>query len=97
MRRQIGFYASTPAYEPVLAHHGWSDLHAEARTLTRDGRWSELGGLVDDEVLAAFAVVGEPAAVGDAVRERFAGLADRVTTSMPYDADDLLALDLLTG
>jgi probable F420-dependent oxidoreductase len=97
VRRQIGFYASTPAYEPVLAHHGWSDLHADARALTRDGRWSELGDLVDDEVLAAFAVVGEPAPAGVAVRERFAGLADRVTTSMPYDADDLLALDLLTG
>jgi probable F420-dependent oxidoreductase len=97
VRRQIGFYASTPAYEPVLAHHGWSDLHADARALTRDGRWSELGDLVDDEVLAAFAVVGEPAPAGVAVRERFAGLADRVTTSMPYDADDLLALDVLTG
>ena len=97
VRRQIGFYASTPAYAPVLAHHGWSDLHADARSLTRDGRWSELGDLVDDEVLAAFAVVGEPAPAGVAFRERFAGLADRVTTSMPYDADDLLALDVLTG
>jgi len=96
VRRQIGFYASTPAYEPVLAHHGWSDLHAEAHAFTKAGRWSELGDLVDDEVLAAFAVVGELDTVGGAVRERFAGLADRVTTSMPYDADDLLALDVLS-
>jgi len=96
VRRQIGFYASTPAYEPVLAHHGWSDLHAEAHAFTKAGRWSELGDLVDDEVLAAFAVVGELDTVGGAVRERFVGLADRVTTSMPYDADDLLALDVLS-
>jgi probable F420-dependent oxidoreductase len=97
VRRQIGFYASTPAYASVLEHHGWGDLHTEAHAFTKEGRWAELGDLVDDEVLAAFAVVGELDSVGAAVRARFAGLADRVTTSMPYDADDLLALDLLTG
>jgi probable F420-dependent oxidoreductase len=96
VRRQIGFYASTPAYAPVLEHHGWGDLQTEAHALTKAGRWDELGALVDDEVLAAFAVVGELDTVGAAVRARFAGLADRVTTSMPYDADDLLALDLLS-
>jgi probable F420-dependent oxidoreductase len=96
VRRQIGFYASTPAYEPVLAHHGWGELHAAAHALTKAGRWSELGDLVDDDVLAAFAVVGELDTVGAAVRARFGGLADRVTTSMPYDADDLLALDVLS-
>ncbi|HET6393744.1 MAG TPA: TIGR03617 family F420-dependent LLM class oxidoreductase [Blastococcus sp.] len=97
VRRQIGFYASTPAYLPVLEHHGWGDLHGEAHALTKAGRWSELGDLVDDEVLAAFAVVGELDAVGAEMRARFAGLADRVTTSMPYDADGQLALDLLGG
>jgi len=95
VRRQIGFYAATPAYRPVLEHHGWEDLHAEALRMTRADRWAELGDLVDDEVLATFAAVGELGAVGAEVRARFAGLADRVTTSMPYDADDLLALDLL--
>jgi probable F420-dependent oxidoreductase len=95
VRRQIGFYASTPAYRPVLDHHGWGDLHGAARALTKAGRWGELGDLVDDEVLATFAVVGELDAVGADLRARFAGLADRVTTSMPYDADDLLALDLV--
>jgi probable F420-dependent oxidoreductase len=95
VRRQIGFYASTPAYLPVLEHHGWGELHGEAHALTKAGRWSELGDLVDDEVLAAYAVVGELDRVGAEVRARFAGLADRVTTSMPYDAEDLLALDLV--
>ena len=97
VRHQIGFYASTPAYRPVLEHHGWGDLHTEAHALTKADRWGELGALVDDEVLATFAVVAELHESGALVRERFAGLADRVTTSMPYDADDLLALDLLTG
>jgi probable F420-dependent oxidoreductase len=95
VRHQIGFYASTPAYRAVLDHHGWGDLHAEAHALTKADRWGEIGDLVDDDVLAAFAVVGELEAAGPEVRTRFAGLADRVTTSMPYDADELLALDLL--
>lgn len=95
VRHQIGFYASTPAYAAVLEHHGWGDLHTEANALTKAGRWSDLAGLVDDEVLATFAVVGELDTVGQAFRDRFAGIADRATTSMPYDADERLALDVI--
>jgi len=96
-RRQIGFYSSTPAYKPVLDHHGWGALHEEAHTLTLRGRWAELGDLVDDEVLNTLAVVGELDQVGAALRERFDGLADRVMLSMPYDGDDTLALDVTSG
>ncbi|MEV7397931.1 TIGR03617 family F420-dependent LLM class oxidoreductase [Aeromicrobium sp. NPDC092404] len=94
-KRQIGFYASTPAYLPVLEHHGWSDLHTEAHALTKSDRWAELGDLVDDEVLSTFAVVGELAAARDEFRTRFTGSAQRVITSIPYDADNQLALDLV--
>lgn len=94
VRRQIGFYASTPAYAPVLEHHGWGDLHVEAHRFTKEGRWSELGDLVDDTVLREFAVVGDLEAAARDLRGRFTGLASRVMTSMPYDADDLLALDV---
>ncbi|MCU1366797.1 MAG: class F420-dependent oxidoreductase [Ilumatobacteraceae bacterium] len=97
VRRQIGFYASTPAYLPVLAHHGWDDLHAEAHALTKSNRWDELGTLIDDEVLAAFAVVGDLSSARAEFRSRFAGLAQRVITSIPYAADDLLALDLVSA
>jgi len=96
-KRQIGFYASTPAYKPVLDHHGWGDLHAEAHAFTKAGRWSELGDLVDDEILETLAVVGELGAVGEAVRARFDGLAQRVILSIPYSADDLLGLDIASG
>ncbi|MBO9522648.1 MAG: TIGR03617 family F420-dependent LLM class oxidoreductase [Nocardioidaceae bacterium] len=96
VRQQIGFYASTPAYEPVLAHHGWSGLHDEAHRLTTTGRWDELGDLVDDTVLATFAVVGDLPTAARGLRERFAGLAGRTCPSIPYDADDQLALDLVS-
>jgi hypothetical protein len=96
-RKQIGFYASTPAYKPVLVHHGWAALHDQARALSKAGRWDELGDLIDDEVLNTFAVVGELAAVGPALRGRFAGLVERLTLSLPYAADDDLALDIARG
>ncbi|MFL6088818.1 MAG: TIGR03617 family F420-dependent LLM class oxidoreductase [Aeromicrobium sp.] len=96
-KRQIGFYASTPAYKPVLDHHGWGDLHGEAHALTKQGRWAELGDLVDDEILHTFAVVGELTEVGAAVRARFAGLAPRVILSLPYSADAELGLDIATA
>jgi probable F420-dependent oxidoreductase len=96
-KRQIGFYASTPAYKPVLDHHGWGDLHGEAHAMTKQGRWAELGDLVDDEMLMTLAVVGELDQVGDAMRERFGGLADRVILSIPYAADDMLGLDIVSG
>ena len=94
-RRQIGFYASTPAYRPVLDHHGWGGLHLEAHRATLEGRWDDLAAMVDDEVLDTFAVRGDPAAVGDELRGRFGGLADRVTLSMPHPPARDLLLDVI--
>lgn len=96
-KRQIGFYASTPAYLPVLEHHGWGELHTEAHAFTKSGRWTELGDLVDDEVLKMFAVVGDLDTARAEFRSRFAGSAQRVITSINYDADNHLAMDLVSG
>ena len=59
VQSQIAFYASTPAYRPVLELQGWGDLHEEARQLTREGRWQDMGNLITDEVLNTFAIVAE--------------------------------------
>jgi probable F420-dependent oxidoreductase len=81
MRARIAFYASTPSYRSVLAHHGWGDLGRELSALASRRRWDEMAGLVPDEVLGTVAVDAEPGEVGARVRERYAGLADRVTLS----------------
>ncbi len=86
-KAQIAFYASTPAYRPVLDLHGWGDLQPELTTMTKQGRWSELADMIDDKILDSFAVVGDPATVGRGLRERFGDVAARVTLSAPYDAD----------
>lgn len=84
---QIAFYASTPAYRPVLELHGWGDLQPELTKLSKAGRWSEMGDAIDDELLHTFAVVGEPEAVGKALRHRWSPVADRITLYATYGSD----------
>ena len=84
VRRLVAFYASTPAYRPVLDVHGWGDLQLRLRDLTREGRWAELPGAVPDDVLDAVALVGSPAEVAAGLRRRFARCT-RVALSTPYD------------
>ncbi|OBH28002.1 LLM class F420-dependent oxidoreductase [Mycobacterium sp. E342] len=77
-RKQIAFYGSTPAYQKVLALHGWGDLHTELNLLSKQGEWDAMGSLIDDAVLAAFAVVGPVDTVGAALKSRCEGVVDRV-------------------
>jgi probable F420-dependent oxidoreductase len=62
-RALLAFYGSTPAYLPVLAAHGWQDLQPELNALSKQGRWEEMGGLIDDEMLHTIAACGTPADV----------------------------------
>jgi len=78
-RNQIAFYASTPAYLPVLERHGWENLHVEANKLSREGKWMELAALIDDDVLRTFAVVGTPGEVAEQIDERFSGKVERIS------------------
>lgn len=82
-RKQLAFYGSTPAYRKVLELHGWGDLHTELHRLSRRGEWDAMATLIDDEVLAAFAVVAELPDVADALVRRCAGAIDRVLPGFP--------------
>ena len=93
-RSQIAFYASTPAYLPVLAAHGWEALQPEANRLSREGKWAEMAALVDDEILHTFAIVGEPGQVARQLVERFDGRVERVSPVI-YAADTALLSTLL--
>jgi probable F420-dependent oxidoreductase len=92
---QIAFYASTPAYRPVLDLHGWGDLQPELTRLSKEGRWSDMGDAVDDELLHAFAVVGGPAEVGKGLRERWGPVASRLTLYATYRADPAVWPDVI--
>lgn len=79
VREQLAFYGSTPAYRPVFDLHGYGDLHPELREMARAGRWSEMAGLIDDELIATIAVVGEPDRIAPLLRERLEGISDSVS------------------
>ncbi len=85
--QQIAFYGSTPAYRAVLELHGWGDLQDDLNRLSKEGRWEEMGTLVDDEVLDAFAVVAEPADIAAKFRERYGDVVDRLSFYAPYKSD----------
>ncbi len=87
VKAQLAFYASTPAYLPVLELHGWGDLHVELNRLSKRGAWEEMGRLIDDDVLNTFAVVGELDAIAGMVQARFGGLVDRFNFYAPYAMD----------
>jgi probable F420-dependent oxidoreductase len=82
-RRLLAFYGSTPAYRPVLDIHGWGDLQPELNALSKQGRWQEMGGLIDDDVLHTIAACGTTAEVAAHVRDRVAGVSDRVCLYQP--------------
>jgi probable F420-dependent oxidoreductase len=86
-RRQIAFYASTPAYRPVLDVHGWGALHEEMHALSLKGEWVAMGERIDDEVLQTIALVAEPDDVAAALHRRFDGLFTRCSLSTRADED----------
>ncbi|MDR6321389.1 TIGR03617 family F420-dependent LLM class oxidoreductase [Actinoplanes couchii] len=87
VRGQIAFYASTPAYRPVLELHGWGELADRLNRLSRRGSWDEMAGAIPDDVLDAFAVAGDPATVAAGLRDRFGSAIDRISLYTPYDTD----------
>ena len=82
-RRLLAFYGSTPAYRPVLDIHGWGDLQPELNALSKQGRWAEMGGLIDDKVLHTIAACGTPREIADHIRARTDGVADTVCLYQP--------------
>jgi probable F420-dependent oxidoreductase len=84
VRRQLAFYASTPAYRDVLALYGLGDLADRLRLMSREGQWERMGELVDDDLLAEFTVEAPPGEVAAEIRRRYAGVLDRAMIYQPY-------------
>jgi probable F420-dependent oxidoreductase len=94
-RERIAFYASTPSYRAVLELHGWGDLQASLNALARQGKWQEMGGLIDDEMLSAFAVVAPLDELPTAYARWVAGLADRTSFTPPAGMDTEATRELI--
>ncbi|MFN5651871.1 MAG: LLM class F420-dependent oxidoreductase [Actinomycetes bacterium] len=86
-RQQISFYGSTPAYRGVLEAHGWGGLQDDLNTLSKQGKWTEMGDLIDDEILNTFAVVGEPESIAPELHRRYGDVISRISFYAPYKSD----------
>ncbi|UXA15362.1 TIGR03617 family F420-dependent LLM class oxidoreductase [Mycobacterium sp. SMC-8] len=82
-RRLLAFYGSTPAYRPVLDVHGWGDLQPELHALSKQGRWDDMGRLIDDDVLHTVAACGTPAEIAAHIADRVAGVSERICLYQP--------------
>jgi len=87
VRGQIAFYGSTPAYRGVLELHGWGDLQDELNRMSKEGRWAEMGTLIDDDILTAFAVVAPLDEVAGKLIERWGDVLGRISFYTPYETD----------
>ncbi|MEY3691439.1 MAG: hypothetical protein RJB57_1095 [Actinomycetota bacterium] len=86
-RQQIAFYGSTPAYRGVLDIHGWGGLQDELNTLSKQGKWVEMGNLITDDILNTFAVVGEPEGIAPELHRRYGDVISRISFYAPYKSD----------
>ena len=77
VKSQVSFYGSTPAYRGVLELHGWGDLQTELNSLSKQGKWAEMAGLIDEEITETFAIVAEPDQVASRLLQRFGDAIDR--------------------
>ena len=64
-----------------------ASLQAELNALSKQGRWVEMGGLIDDEILNTFAVVGDPKTVGRGLVDRWGPVASRISLYATYSSD----------
>lgn len=98
VRYRVAFYASTPAYWPVLACHGLEDLGEKLNRMTKAGQWDRIAAEVSDDVVALFAASGRHDQLAAAIEARFGGASDAVfasvATAVPADLPPDLVQDI---
>jgi probable F420-dependent oxidoreductase len=98
VRWLLAFYASTPAYRPVLEVEGRAELQPELNALSKQGEWSAMATRVDDAMVEAIAVRGTPEQCAEQIARRFDGVADRVCCYFPgYDIPDERITELVAA
>jgi probable F420-dependent oxidoreductase len=83
-RAQLSFYASTPSYRPVMDLHGWAGVAEKLSAHAARGEWTEMPMLITDEMLNEFCLVTEESKVAHDLKERYEGVADRLTLYAPF-------------
>ena len=84
VRQQISFYASTPSYRSVFELHGWDDVREALSVKAKHQDWATMSDLITDEIVDHFATTAEPGELAAALKERYAGLAERINLYIPF-------------
>ncbi len=84
VRYRVAFYASTPAYWPVLEVHGLREIGEKLNAMSKAGQWDRMAGEISDDVLHLFAAVGTHPEIAREIERRFGGVADAVALSGGY-------------
>ncbi len=71
----------------MLECHGMGELQSELNRLSKAGRWLEMAGLIDEDLLEKIAVVGAPDEIAPKLRARCEKFADRVSLVAPLAPD----------
>jgi probable F420-dependent oxidoreductase len=93
----IAFYGSTPNYRAVLEVEGWADLQPRLNELSKLGKYGEMRGLISDEMIRTYGVVGTPQECADEIQDRFGAHASDICCYFPgytpsnADISDLVA------
>ena len=76
IKAHIAFQAASQ--QALMAYHGWDGIHAKLRRLADEGKWAEMPAALPDEMLNEIALIAAPQEVAASIRQRYAGLADRI-------------------
>ena len=90
------FQRNAPALRDDVAHPQ-GGLEIELNSLSKQGRWAEMSGLIDDKMLSTLAVRDEPAAIAGHITRRFGAVADRVGFYLPYSIDPACIVEVRAG
>ncbi len=92
IREQVGMFLSSLTYRRVLELHGLDRLGEELTAMTlspNTDKWHRVGELIDDDTFDLFAITTQPEHIGATLRQRFDGLADRVSVDLPQAGADI--------
>jgi len=83
VRYRVAFYGSTRTYHPVFEQHDLLDLGNKLHHLSKTGQWDKMAAEVPDEVVHLFAAVGQHSEIAAAIEQRFGGISDAISETLP--------------
>src|SRR5437867_8703837 len=83
VRARVAVYASSPAYLAAFEMQGHGEVAQRLQSHARAQRWEEMPGLVDDEMLDAYAVIGTHDEIAAKLKTRYGPVATDLGFTIP--------------